>query len=392
MKRGFFFAATVTLALGTSGRAAHAAPMSTDLATVRSDAVTVVTGKVRWVPGPVAASGMPSYTLQIDVDGTLRGTAPPTMTVDESPDGHVFVPNERVVAFVNAHNQLQWVATKIAGPDLEHGVLELQGFFDFNAHLVHPGMMTLAQLKSYLAGGALKNTFSASIAFPDGSGGFRATSRHLTLDWDPVARTGAVSGLSPACLSFSTVFGLEWGKVELRFSDTCNTAGGAYRELSLDGKPTGVDASGNITVDLVPTEPLLLEPEFDAFVADGHIASVTRVVRVKVAGGDWSWRIRDGLVDPFGKKRAPGGMGSSMGDKMVGGVQVSTYQQYWEFGDATVRLSRSAPSGTSISSIGTDSELLAAVDAGGWSCSLERKGMAAVPCTLKQDPGVVVRR
>ena len=41
---------------------------------------------------------------------------------------------------------------------------------------------------------------------------------------------------------------------------------------------------------------------------------------------------------------------------------------------------------------GTDSGLLAAIDAGGWKCSFERKGMGASPCALRQDPPIITRR
>ena len=389
-----FLALVVALAVLALPAIALAAPMSTDLTTVRADSVTVVTGKVRWVPTPAKApSVVPGYQMFIDVDGTLRGTAPSSMPVDDSPDGHVFVGDERVVAFVNAQNQLRWIARLLAGPDLEHGVLQLQGFFDFNAHLVHPGMMTFAELKAYLASGVTpKEKFSASIAFPDGHGGYRATARHLTIDWDPIARSGTVSGFAPACLSFNTLWGLDWGRVEALFGDTCSY-GNTSRTLRLDGTPTGVDAAGAITVDLVPQDPLLLESEFDAYVADGHQANVTRVVRVAIAGGGvWSWRIREGLVDSGGKLHAAGGMGSSSGDKQVGGNTITTYEEYWEFGDATIRLSRSAPHGTSIPSIGTDSALLAAIDAGGWTCTFERKGVGSAACTLTAGTPIVVRR
>ena len=385
-------AASAALAPGLAGTA-WGAPMSTDLTTVRSDSATIVIGTVRWVnvPSTAGPGALPKPVLMISVDSTIRGTAPAVMSVGESPDGHAFVDNERVVAFVDGKNALRWIGRKIAGPDIEHGVLQLQGFFDFNAHIVHPGMMTLAQLKTYLATGTIKNTFVGTIAFPDGHGGFRPSARHLALDWDPVARTGSVSGFAPSCLALNTVFGLEWGQVELRFTDTCNY-GSKSRSLSLDGKPTGVDASGAITVDLVPTEPLLEESEFDPYVTDGHVSDVTRVVRVTLADGTaWSWHIGKGLLDPSGKKRGDGGAGSSISEKATPTGKTTTSEQYWQFGEVTIRLSQTTTTGTS-PSIGNDSGLLAAIDAGGWKCSFERKGLAPSPCTLRQDPPIVVRR
>lgn len=374
---------------------AVAAPMSTDLATVRSDATTIVLGTVRWVSVPTPGAGVTAtakYSLMITVDATLRGTAPAVLAVDESPDGHVTVDGERVVAFVDAKNRLRWVGRKIAGPDLEHGVLQLSGFFDFNAHLVRPSMMTLPQLKGYLATGNLHTNVAATIAFPDGHGGLRPSTRHLGLDWDPFTRVGTISGFTPDCLSLNTVFGMEWGKIELVFTDTCHY-GTLSRELTLEGEPTGVDASGAITADLVPTRPLLAENEFDPFVTDGHVSDVHRVVRVTLSDGSaWSWRLGDALVDPGGKVRASGGAGSSIADKSTATGHFTVAESYWTFADVTLRLSKTTSTTSGhVDSLGNDLSIVGAVDAGGWTCSFTRGG-TTVPCTLRRDAPVIVRR
>lgn len=52
-------------------------------------------------------------------------------------------------------------------------MLELEGFFDFNAHIVSPGILLLVQLQRYLKTGQLEQKFHATLAVPDGKGGLR---------------------------------------------------------------------------------------------------------------------------------------------------------------------------------------------------------------------------
>jgi hypothetical protein len=116
-----------------------------------------------------------------------------------------------------------------------------------------------------------------------------------------------------------------------------------------------------------------------------------RIVKVGLPDGTaWSWRIGDALVDPSGKARASGGAGSSMSDK----GNITTSEFYWSYGDVTIRLLQTSASGKPSpgQGMGSDLGLLAAIDAGGWKCSFERKGGSAIPCTLRQDPPLIVKR
>lgn len=351
-----------------------AAPMHTDFATIRKDAVTIVLGMVRISP---------TGDITIDVDKVVRGAAVTgTMTVKSSPDGHVSVAGERVVAFLTSANELRWIGRKVAGSSLETGVLQFQGFFDFNAHLVSPGLMTFKQLQALLASGALSQTFMITLAFPDGHGGQKASGKHLTLVYDPIARKGSAPGFSAACLDLGNVWGLDWGKVELSFTDSCPRKTGS-RSLRLEGAATGVDAAGNIEAELVPAGPVLTEPEYDTFIADAAILDVVRVVRITLADGSaWSWQIDKGLADPSGRLRAPGGMSSSL--EQTGSVTTAT--ETYEFGDAKISLA----SGTNHS--GTNFSLLSMIDAGAFTkCTLFRRGLAPSVCTAKQVAPLFVR-
>lgn len=364
----------LALALMLVSIGADAVPMHTDFATIQKEASSIVIGTVR-----VASTG----DITIDVDKVLRGPAVTgTIKVKPSPDGHVGVSDERVVAFLTSANELRWIGQKVAGPAIETGVLLLKGFFDFNAHLVSPGLMTLAQLRSLLSGGTLSQTFAITMAFPDGHGSHKTSSKKFNVVWDPTSRKASAPGFTAACLDLGSVFGPEWGSIELSFNDTCTRKTGS-RSLRLEGKATGVDAAGNITAELEPADPVLTEPEYDTFVADGSMLDVVRVVKLALADGtNWSWQIDKGLADPSGKLHVGGGWGSSYEQK--GGVSVET--QTFEFGDAKLALASSSSVG------GNNLSLVSAIDSGVFTaCTLVRKGLAPIACTAKQAAPIWVK-
>lgn len=370
----------VALVLGAP-RVSPAAPMSTDFATTRSLATTIVLGTVRQkLIGNAVA-------ITVDVDTVLRGTAiPGPLPVLPSPDGSIDVDGKRVVAFIDGTGALRWVGTLVAGPRIEEGVLLLHGFFDFNAHLVRPGIMSLPQLKNLLATGTLDQTFSATLSFPDGHGGMHRSSKHLTVRHDPLANTQTIVGFAPTCMALSNVWGLTWGQLQLRFSDTCMTAATTTtRSLSLDGKFTGVDAAtGALEVELSPTSPVLTEPEYDTYVADGTLVDVVRAVSVGLPGSaPWTWRIDQSMIDPAGKSHAAGGTSSSL-TQAAGGPPI--YDDSFDFRGAKITLRHGASTSTS-------SSLLSLIDSGAVTqCTFSRAGLAPVTCTLHQIAPIFVKR
>jgi len=363
------------------GASAQAAPMYSDFATLRAETRDVVIGTVH----RSATAG-----LTIDVDRVVQGaaTAPSVMAVKDAPNETVRVDGERVLAFVDRSSQLRWVGQLAAGPSIEAGALRLHGFFDFNAHIVSPGIVTLAQVRTLLATGALTQTYVATLSFPDGHGALRRSAKQLTLQYDVVARHGAVTGFAPACLSLNAVFGVDWGQPRLVFTDSCATATTTHtRELTLTGPATGVDgATGNLLLELTPVVPFLVEHDYDTFVADGSFASVTRVVTIGLPGGaSWSWHVGDGAVDGSGRLHAAGGWSSPLATGPGGKpIQVETY----EFTGAKVTLSPAPPRGT----LDDDASLVQAVEGATIpSCTFSRGG-TGVPCTLTAGTPIWTKR
>jgi len=382
-----FFVVLVAFVLFAIAPSARSAPMYTDFATIRTSAVTIALGTVHQVAGPNSTA-----LVTVDIDKVIRGSAARgPLAVKESPDGHITVDNQRVVAFVDGNGALRWIGRLVAGASLETGVMVLEGFFDFNAHLVHPGLMTLAQMQSFLATGQLDQTFDATLAFRDGHGGFARSSRTLSVQWSPLTRTLHVNGSTPVCLQPNALFGLEWNRFDLHFTDTCPSAqaNAASRGLSFDGKFTGVDAStGHIQVELVPARPFVTEADYATFASDAHIADMTNVVGVALSDGtSWTWRLEKDMVDPSGKAHAAGGV--SMSSSMVSGKTVST--DTYDF-DGGVKIVLS-PGATSGSPGGNARAIVTLIDARvGGACTFTVSGQAPRTCTLATRSPLVIRR
>jgi hypothetical protein len=363
---------------------AGAAPMYSPFSTVRSVSTQVVLGTVK-----VDAQG----AISIAVDAVVRGTAHTgLMAVNPSPDGHLNVHDERVVAFIDASNALRWVGQLAGGPNLEAGVIRLHGFFDFNTHIVSPGIFTLAKLKTALATGAMTETFDATFAFPDGHGHLRdVPSKHFTLDYDAFNARVVNSSLSLACLDSPSVSGLDWGSFELRLSDKCLTNGTApqnTRSLELAGEFLGVNPAGAITLRIVPNRPFMYETEYDAFARDPDIAGMTRVLDVKLpSGAVFKWRLEDSIVDAHGKVKKAGGVSSSL-QQASNGKTTST--DVYDFEDIKIAITPAPITGQPG---GNTRGMIQLVESGGLgSCTFTQRGSQPVTCTLSQAQPLTTHR
>jgi hypothetical protein len=369
------------VALAVVSHSAVAEPMVTDLPTVRRDAATIVVGTV---------TSVSSGTATLNVDAALRGTKPASAIKMGAPTArHEGLLGQRVVAFADANNELRWYGHTIAGPDLEHGVLLLAGFYDFNAHFVTPGMMTFPQLTGYLATGVFPSrTFVGTVGFPDGHGGIAPSSKHFVVH---VAGNGAtkVTGFALSCLAPPTsLFGLDWGDFTLSFEDTCAKSGPS-RSLRLSGATTGVDAAGNITVLVSPAAPILTQSEYDTFAADGAIADVRRTVRFTAPNGTaWSWSVDDTLTDGSTARNVTTGHGTSIAPP---GPRGTVREDTWSYGDVTLKLTQTGPAAGQ-ASLGNTRDVVAAVDRRIGTWTIERKGGAPVPVAAAQGAPTFVRR
>lgn len=371
----------MALAILLHGATASAVPMYSDFATIRAQVRDVVIGTVHRTPS----------ALTISVDKVVQGSAsaPSVMVVKDAPNETVSVDGARVLGLVDKSGQLRWVGQLSSGRTIEDGVLSLHGFFDFNAHLVSPGIATLADVKTLLSTGALTQNYAGTLTFPDGHGALRRSSKHIKLQYDAIARQGTVVGFSAACLVAGGVSGIDWGKPRVSFNDSCATATSTHtRSLTFVGRVTGVDpTTGELQAELTPTAPFVEEADYDTFVADGSFTDVTRVIGLGLPDGtSWSWHVGDGLIDRGGKLHAPNGWTSTLQSSAPGKtVYVETHQ----FDGASVTLSPAPVGGP----LDDDAMLIQAVQSGAiTSCTLGRTGLATVPCTLGTSASIWVKR
>lgn len=105
---------------------------------------------------------------QLRCERLLWGKQPPTgtWTVGRAQGGVTLPKGTRCLAFINQQGEFEWVGLPAhEGKSLETDVLLLEGFYDYNAYLVSPGVITLAQLEEYLEKGSYSGTIHGALHF-----------------------------------------------------------------------------------------------------------------------------------------------------------------------------------------------------------------------------------
>lgn len=134
------------------------------LADLESRAPSVVVA--RYV-GPVSGTRYRAAEHWLEVERVLKGKPRAVrIKVKRAPDGAPDLqPGTRCVAFLAAGDRFNWVATAQKGKTLETGALKLRGFYDFNAYLVTPALVTLERLVRYLKTKKLGHKFRGHLHF-----------------------------------------------------------------------------------------------------------------------------------------------------------------------------------------------------------------------------------
>lgn len=117
----------------------------------------------------VIATSLGGQRLRVEraLRGSLRGEIDTGLG-----DGHADVETgRRVVAFLDASRAFRFVGEAPSGRALEDAALTVRGFYDFNAHLVTDGLLTLAQLEARLIGRRIAHRFEGPLVVlsPDGA-------------------------------------------------------------------------------------------------------------------------------------------------------------------------------------------------------------------------------
>lgn len=288
----------VVTALGAVGvpAAAEAKPMLTPLKKALAQTKTIVIA--RYI-GPVGG-GKPfkAKALWIDVEKVIYGKAKTGRLRVGRGDGMPSVRNgARVVALIDARGAWRYVARPARkGLSLERGALRLSGFYDFNAHLVHPGVATLDGLRALIAGKAMPIRVSGELlvlqkgkAKPVPSG----ITLHVDGSWD--AKRGyrmKVRGMPKETkgLPAPKVYLSSWdGQLELRYRSSWPRPLQIKGDLStVDPKTKRLRATFRVVMPDLVTKPLLLR-----YLKSAKAAYLLWRYRLHLADGK-RWKASDG--------------------------------------------------------------------------------------------------
>jgi hypothetical protein len=268
MRRSFLLLvlAAMTAVAGWPGRAS-AKPKSITFQDMMAQSATVAVA--RRVTPPPQAGGQPKE-FALELLEVLKGDIQPgrlnvpfedaPCVADDSPEFVVFLDKDCVWRFV--------AVPTAKGGKVAESVLELHGFYDFNAHHVTPGLATRKMLEAYIKDGTLVYLFRGPLYFPvKGEVSWKASAIEVEGGYDPLQKSGRVKGL-PAMKGLPAVpdFGFLGDTapcVDLEYS-------GQHRRLHLKGDVAGLDRKNDtILLKWYATAPdFLTQKDFETYLAD----------------------------------------------------------------------------------------------------------------------------
>jgi hypothetical protein len=245
-----------------------AEPMSTALEKVIQSSPTIVIATL------LEETDTKNHTAKLEVLQVLRGDLKPgTHTVNYGySTSRVKTKSGEVVVFLDEKLSWQFIAVPLHGrTEVAGSVLGLSGFYNFNAHIVHPGLLTLDLLKGYLKDGSLVYRFRGPIYFPEvGKSEWLQSSLNITGTYDAIKKEANVAGLPsleayPEQPNVGVLYGFHGpGKINLTYTRALN------RELQLMGLVDRVDPkTGELHVRYAVEKPeILSEIAFREYLSD----------------------------------------------------------------------------------------------------------------------------
>jgi hypothetical protein len=211
------------------------------------------------------------HTIQVEVSQVLKGDLKPGKQQFAFADlPHVSPKGEEFVAFLDKDRVWRFIASPLKGETrVDRGVLQISGFYDYNAYWVTPGLATLDQLKTYLKKGSLVYRFRGDISFPQpGKAEWKAGTLVLSGTSDVVNKKVNVKGL-PNLKGFPAqpevdVHSRGGPHIDLAYATVLN------RPLKLIGKVSGYDKkTGEVMVRFAVSAPeVLTQRALEDYLAD----------------------------------------------------------------------------------------------------------------------------
>lgn len=271
----------------------EARPMHTPLETVleRSTHIVVVED---FGPVDTAVSAYEAPQWRLEVTESLRGDREPgAWIVDRGKDGTpVGRADGSFVAFVDAEGVWNFSAIPQSDGPLGDTWFEVTGFYDFNAHLVSPSLLTWSQLEGLVAGVEPSDSrFEGAIWALDEAGFPVATDVEIevevSLDGERFRAAGLprADGLprQPRSVTISPGWDPD---VSLAYGHNSN------RPLEIHGEIVGVDDGVFVTRFRVDRPNLITAALLDDYLADGGSSGVRVELRATLDDGttlDFAW-------------------------------------------------------------------------------------------------------
>ncbi len=203
----------------------------------------------------------------------------------------------RMVIVVTRGRALGFAASPVAGGSID-GLLQLRGFYDYNAHLITPtSLLTLEQLVGLARGGkTLDYRVRGRVhVLSDDGQSVVPVGRELT-----VTHRRALAGKSTTTVAGFAPKGLPEPSLTLGVGmDDDPTVGLAYRNswprpLMLRGRVRAVDPDGTLQVDFVVSMPdLITADQLTTYAADPSLSHPRWRAEVRLQSGP-RWLLEDG--------------------------------------------------------------------------------------------------
>jgi hypothetical protein len=272
-------AAAVIVTWIALGGDAVAEPMLTTLDEVMAQSTDIV---IATYEGPANSSPMSPSKLRVEraLRGKLSGDV-----VAPLGSGHASVKaGARVVAFLDKRRAWSFVGEALPNMGLE-GAISLRGFYDFNAHLVTPGLLTLPMLEDKIAGRPITWRIAGPlVALADDGSRIVDTTWQVRID-APEKGLPTVSGLpATAGLPAPSVGVGGWNP-----SVGVSWRTGWPRPLVLRGEITGVKGDTLVARFHVEMPDLLRVKDIGKYLGDANASHAVYKMRIVWADGDrWS--------------------------------------------------------------------------------------------------------
>jgi hypothetical protein len=259
--------------LAAWGSPARAEPMSTGFTKMADGAEVIAVARLAgdWDPGEWRFGQKNGGSLELELTRVIKGDLKPgryRVFYDDRP----FASKDREsVVFLGKGRCWRFVAYPISDENtVANGVLRVIGFYDYNSYMVSPGLVTLAQIETFVKERTLTYTVRGPLYFPKrGRAAWEASRLEVEVRYD--ARTGeaSVNGL-PEPKGFparpevwvSPYEGSNWVRV------TYSARPGAY--LTIEGQVHSADPNtGALLARFFVGEPTVLTPEeLEGYLAD----------------------------------------------------------------------------------------------------------------------------